>query len=240
MNTRTCCQSLISTLRLFFLLLIILCTNCQNGGICTSGICDCPEGFLGTNCEIFDLTKIQELLDAGQSPKTIFDGGAPLEDLYGKMYNEGLIFYLDTISGSGLVTATEDQSSSFQWGCNSEDIIGLPNIENIPPMSGLETEEGARLGDGPENTDKIILECSSSVAQLCRDLGEEWFLPSREELNLMYNNLHRNGHASFDIAVYWSSTEYDELSSWSQGFGSGVQFDSEKVFFLNVRATKTF
>jgi len=25
---------------------------CNNGGICDEGICDCPEGFSGTNCEI--------------------------------------------------------------------------------------------------------------------------------------------------------------------------------------------
>lgn len=25
---------------------------CQNGGVCVEGECDCPEGFLGENCEI--------------------------------------------------------------------------------------------------------------------------------------------------------------------------------------------
>ena len=56
----------------------------------------------------------------------------------------------------------------------------------------------------------------------------------------MYNNLQRNGHGSFDFAVYWSSTEYDELESWAQGFGSGNQFENEKELFLNIRAAKSF
>jgi hypothetical protein len=29
-------------------------TNCLNGGICVDGTCECPAGYNGTNCEIFD------------------------------------------------------------------------------------------------------------------------------------------------------------------------------------------
>ena len=28
---------------------------CQNGGTCNEGICDCPDGYSGENCEIQDL-----------------------------------------------------------------------------------------------------------------------------------------------------------------------------------------
>lgn len=28
--------------------------NCLNGGVCDSGICDCPEGYSGDQCETFD------------------------------------------------------------------------------------------------------------------------------------------------------------------------------------------
>ena len=46
---------------LFSFLLIQSCSNecenvvCLNGGVCIEGICSCPDGFSGTNCETEDL-----------------------------------------------------------------------------------------------------------------------------------------------------------------------------------------
>jgi hypothetical protein len=49
---------LISTLALGTVLFFASCTKdeckdvtCDNGGVCTAGVCDCATGFEGTNCE---------------------------------------------------------------------------------------------------------------------------------------------------------------------------------------------
>jgi len=222
---------------------------CENGGTCIDGTCDCPDGTLGTNCQSFDATKVQLLLDSGVRPIDLYDGGIPLSSLYGKTYEGGLIFYLNTNNGTGFVAAQVDQGVAV-WGCAGVDIPGLNNVTELPPSSaGVETISGTRIGDGKANTDAILAACTGNdeSARLCRDLGVDWFLPSRGELKLMYTNLHTNGHGNFSTDDnggnswygYWSSTEYDISNAWIQRFDTNVSGHAWKLV-AHVRAAKAF
>lgn len=53
---------------------------------------------------------------------------------------------------------------------------------------------------------------------------DNWFLPSKDELNLMYKNLHEQGQGSFANNYYWSSSEYDKCAAWRQNFDDGSQY----------------
>jgi len=189
--------------------------DCQNGGICVDGTCECPDGYTGTNCENCNASQVQARLDGGMTPIELFNCNVPLDSFYGKIYEGGLIFYLDTIAGTGLVAAPKDQSSNAEWGCNGMDIIGLNHLSScvgdcVHPAP-RDTIEGARIGDGKINTDTILAQCNEPriAARLCRDLGDEWFLPARGELYLMYVNLELRGHGGFTTeGLYWSSTEF--------------------------------
>ena len=200
---------------------------CQNGGTCDQGVCDCPYGFFGTNCELFDTTSlVQALLNAGQTPKALFDLGISLDSLYGKTYMDGLIFYLNTTDGKGLVAAKENQSNDAEWGCISSGVNAY----------------GALIGDGAANTTAILTRCMDDgiAAKLCRDLGTNWFLPSKEELSLMRANLYINGHGGFTNYLYWSSTEFDINFAWFQSFTWGTQNDANKSYSVCVRAARAF
>jgi len=216
---------------------------CQNGGTCNDGVCDCPDGYIGDNCEGIDLTKIQALLGGGKTPKELFDLGIPLDSLYGKMYFDGFIFYLNTDDGTGMVAANGDQSVSAIWGCYGTDIDNLNNIESF----SVDPDEtpGARIGDGKANTDAILAQCNTDgiAAKLCRDLGEEWFLPSFVELDLMYTNLKLNGHGRFAVgySFYLSSTEFNTYFAWGRFFDNGREGNNSKMNdFPHVRAARTF
>ncbi len=214
---------------------------CQNRGICNDGTCECPEGYTGANCESFDVSQVQALL-ANHTPLELVNGGVPLDNLYGKMYKEGIIFYLNADDGTGMVAATQDQSVAAQWGCIGTDIMELANITSFP-VPAIETEEGTLIGDGAANTDAILAGCTDdeTAAKLCRDLGPDWFLPSRGELNLMYTNLHLKGHGGFAPDWYWSSTEGDDDDAWFQFFSDGFQDRIGKDNgVVHVRAARTF
>jgi len=214
--------------------------NCLNGGTCLNGGCDCPTGYTGTNCESLNITEVQALLDAGETPLALYNNGVPLAGLYGKTYQGGFIFYLNTGTGKGFVAATSNVSSGG-WGCMGTN-TGAWNVTSDPPTFGAETAVGARIGDGKTNTDAILSSCGASTAAAarCRALGSAWFLPSRGELKLMYTNLHLNGHGNFSSGFYWSSTEYNSDRAWDQSFSSGNQNDYAKTDQDRARAAKAF
>lgn len=215
-------------------------TMCENGGTCIDGDCDCPIGYIGETCAQVDTSQIQFLLDSGVEPKTLFDQGVTLEMLYGKMYRDGFIFYLNVNDGSGMVAAKEDQGISVEWGCQDLDI---QDLENIPLNQGVPEGVGSEIGDGFTNTNAILENCARDgiAAKLCRDIGPEWFLPSIKELNLMYANLYLNNEGGFPTeGSYWSSTEEDERFAWNHTLTIGLPAAFNKDFEKRVRAARAF
>ena len=70
----------------------------------------------------------------------------------------------------------------------------------------------------------------------------DWFLPSKDQLGLMFTNLYRQGLGKFAGEKYWSSTEYDKHThyAWDQYFVRGSQTACKKSFYRHVRAARAF
>ena len=117
------------------------------------------------------------------------------------------------------------------------------------PIAEIEDSEARRsqIGSGERNTEAIVAQAgpgTTYAAQLCDSLEyggyDDWFLPSKDELNLMYENLHKEGLGDFDTANYWSSTEDSAFYSWYQLFYNGYQYYNYKNYGKNVRAIRAF
>ena len=65
-----------------------------------------------------------------------------------------------------------------------------------------------------------------------------WFLPAKEELQVLYTNRTFVGNLTADS--YWTSTEASEQLAWSQNFGNGLQSQTDKAVAYKVRAIKSF
>lgn len=183
---------------------------------------------------------VQERLDNGETPLDIWTSDATLLDsLYGKTYEGGLIFYLNTNDGTGLVAHPSD----------------LPTDLPFDSRAGTDlTATGATsqvVGDGASNTTTIINEIGAGngdyAAKMCDDLNSQgyttWFLPTLDELDLMYDNLHAAGMGSFSNVDYWSSSEMTATASWARDFGvsSGQTCAAiTKVNTHKVRPVKSF
>lgn len=153
----------------------------------------------------------------------------------------GVIFWIDPTSNSsaGLVCAVSDQSSGIQWYNGSNGNTGAT---------------GTAIGTGQANTTAIVnfQGTGAYAAQLCNDLSlngyDDWFLPSRGELEEMYNNklvinatATANSGTDFEEAGgenYWSSTRATNSSAFilrftdgfiSEGFKANSQYSVRAV-----------
>ena len=99
--------------------------------------------------------------------------------------------------------------------------------------------------DGITNQEKIMLDQVGQedpfAAKICEDLValgfDDWYLPSRGELNALYEQLYLNQKGNFTDRIYWSSTEATfedtedhQWDGWTQVFESGKQ----KLGFKNI------
>jgi hypothetical protein len=155
----------------------------------------------------------------------------------GQTYQGGIIFYLDCTGCHGLIAAPTDQSTGTTWN-------------NGVSTNTTAFASGVVAGLGNSKTIVLNQGAGTYAAKLCTDLiinsNNDWYLPSRFELNLMYMNI-GPGAASpntnignFSTANYWSSTETAIDKVWYQLFLLGGQFEGTKNASYSVRAIRAF
>jgi len=120
--------------------------------------------------------------------------------------------------------------------------------------NAIDSVKGQRaLGLGKQNTQKIIDYFNSkgggfdTAARICVDLSvngfNDWFLPSFDELNWMYGNLHKKGLGGFKnerFAYYWSSTQEYLMTAFTIDFSDGRQMPNDVIYKQYVRAIRQF
>ena len=72
----------------------------------------------------------------------------------------------------------------------------------------------------------------------CADLGDGWRLPTKSELNILYENKDKIG--GFATNYYWSSTEGGGDNAWRQDFLYGTQLGDVRGNYYYVRAVRAF
>lgn len=66
-----------------------------------------------------------------------------------------------------------------------------------------------------------------------------WRLPNKRELGLMYRNLYKANMGEFSAEIYWTSEPFGILS-WQQNFADGFQISNAKDNQFRVRAVRSF
>ena len=145
----------------------------------------------------------------------------------------GIVFYDKGNNLDGwrfLEAAPSDQNAGIRWYNGSSSDINT----------------GTTVGTGRANTEAIIAAQGSGnyAAKVCKNLTingySDWFLPSKDELGLMYTNLKETGLVSFGRVWLWSSSQENRSYAWVQGFSPGEQSAYDKSCGFAVRACRSF
>ncbi len=157
----------------------------------------------------------------------------------------GIVFYDKGNYSDGwryLEAAKSDHATYVEWGGHGTSVGGT--------FTGI--------GSGKANTEKIVqalgdgnytdrdgneVELNGNyAAKICDELvlggHEDWFLPSRDELNELYKQKDTVG--SFASSDDWSSSESSADTAWGQYFFNGHQLNYYKYLAIHVRAVRAF
>lgn len=121
----------------------------------------------------------------------------------GQKYAGGNIIYLDGSGEHGLTAS--DYINNASWGCFGT-LIG----------NGA---QNSAIGYGQSNTQAIINGCQQPyyAASSCTMISGnyfDWYLPTVEELRLVFQHLIDENVPGFSTYEYWTSTEYDAFKAY--------------------------
>lgn len=156
-------------------------------------------------------------------------------DYYDDGKRQGVVFAVSNDGRHGKIVSL-DQTKK-QWCSDKQYIMRI--------VVGASSDS-----DGKSNTDKVIARAGSNkypAFQWCRAKGDEWYLPSKEELKLLLQvrykvNKTLRGKSMEELSDfwYWSSTEIDSNFAWYVPMYSGDTRNGNKYNDYYVRAVSAF
>ena len=135
-----------------------------------------------------------------------------MSSLYGIEYNGGFIFDVNNEDGSMIVATDYSQIGSVAWG----DVFSLDTSAEI----GTGDANTQMIVDGNQNdnsTDGFEFGSNDYAFKIVSDLeyndNNDWFIPSRDSMKAIFDNVHSLGFGNFNESlIYWSCLLYTSPS----------------------------
>ena len=159
----------------------------------------------------------------------------------GSYHAGGIVFYIDETGEHGLVMAPIEGFESLTDEYESI-VCDSPQWYDYTQWGAMGVDI-ATTDDGRSNTDLILAATPGLItaASVCRDLTlngyNDWFLPSRSELDLIYDcrSIDMNERGCF-----WSSEQDYPFHAWLYDFDSGNYSPWAKSAEFNLLPIRSF
>jgi len=139
------------------------------------------------------------------------------------------------------------EAAPYNWSGPADPIMkwcseGNAFIKSLATGVSGAGNTGTVVGNGANNTKVMLGTCTFGAANMAASYTgggkSDWFLPSKEELSLMYQSKRTIG--GFLDKPYWSSSENGAFNAWTQAFDLGSLGAFFKVNGYYVRPIRAF
>ena len=161
----------------------------------------------------------------------VYDAGS--EQSWGRYLcvdkNHDLVWYFEGNDCVDENLPIEEAQYGYEWGGYSIET----NTESGIGKGLLNTNNLISLNLQPETENWPVI--WNKIKEFRNQKGSnKWFLPNKDELNLIYNNRNSLINLSLETCgVYWSSSEFNNINAYVQIFKSGTQLNDFKRFHYN-------
>jgi hypothetical protein len=185
----------------------------------------------------------EQLLDIGNAQGADYSCMVVINEIYG---NYAIIYKLINLKTSkieGMGSGDTENGKADLMKLRREIIAAIAEGRTLSARKKLDVLCRKCCDDGSGE----YVDCSISARNeepvrwdealnVCRSKGEDWDLPTREELQEIYrqqSNLQKEGSKKFQLQDYWSFSKYNNHESYAVNFRSG----EEDHYSKNIRNT---
>ena len=125
--------------------------------------------------------------------------------------------------------------------CGSNEVVSNPINESDSSSSTVNVDgrevSTIKIDDLVVMTEDLGEMNWEEAKKACKNLGDGWRLPTKDELNILYHNKDKIG--GYTLVNYWSSKMGDLSTSWIQNFDNGSQVGNLNSDTNSVRAVRS-
>jgi hypothetical protein len=164
----------------------------------------------------------------------------------------GFIFFVDSAGEfpefNYLEVAPTDASTSavFAKGALACGIALSSNCETNHVTSIAAARKFQEVGRGQDSASRTLssftiggMNTLGTAVKVADDyttsLADDWYLPNKAELDLVYQNIHRAGIGSFTSVAYWTSSELASLTGTDPSNAWVVDFRNTQLYTYSLK-----
>lgn len=157
----------------------------------------------------------------------------------GESYGGGIVFYVYDNGQHGLIAATADNGTTVKWSNGIYRITGSTGDGIITGADNTALIIATQLADNPTGN-FAAKSCAAYSVTAGGQTYSDWYLPSKHELMLLINQQFVVGGISTAVKTYSSSTEFNDVSIWTEESITGTISNTSKSTILYIRAVRAF